>query len=90
MTYSGEACLESGNEACGGLGGVALLLDQGVLELEGSEGGNDRDDKNVNVGDEDDGALVGDALIHTGLRQGAPLVDVQDLYNDRKNQVCKL
>lgn len=31
------------------------------------------------MGDQDDGALVGDALAHAGRGEGTPLVDVEDL-----------
>ncbi len=75
----GKASLEGRDEASRCLRGVALGLDKGVLELEGSEGSNNGNNKNVDVGNEDNGALVCDALAHSSAGEGAPLVDVQHL-----------
>jgi hypothetical protein len=88
LSLLGEAGLEGRDEASSRLDRVALLLDQGVLEAKRSEGGKNRHDKNMNVGDQDDGALVGDSLAEAGRGEGTPLVDVQNLVSVRDETVA--
>ena len=49
------------------------------LEGEGGEGADDRDEENVDVGNEDDRTLVGDDLAEASIGKGTPLVDVKNL-----------
>ena len=67
-----------GDEAIGLLVLGAGLKKKGVGEGEGAEGGADRKEEEVDVGDEDDGALVGDGVLVGDGGEGAPLLEVED------------
>ena len=67
-----------GDEAVGLLVLGAGLEEEGVGEGEGAEGGADRNEEEVSVGDEDDGTLVGDGVLVGDGGEGAPLLEVED------------
>ena len=58
------------------------------LEAEGGKGAHDGDEQDVDVGNENDGALVGDDLAHASIGEGTPLVDVKNLVGVRDEAVA--
>ena len=66
-----------GDEAVGLLVLLTGLKEERIGEGEGAEGGAEGDEEKVDVGDEDDGALVRDGVLVGDGGEGAPLLEVQ-------------
>lgn len=56
---------------------VVRIEEEGIRHGEGGDGGADSDEEGVDVGDEDDGTLVGDGVLPADGREGPPLLKVE-------------